>query len=59
MCSSLAMMLCVFFFFTTGQIRGSLNTSGQIADAQKPAWRQSLGQLLEKAVFLSTPEADL
>lgn len=45
--------------FTTEQIKGLLNTSVQIADAQKPAWRRSLGQLLEKVVFLSTPETAL
>jgi len=52
-------MVCWFFFFATGQIKGLLNTSGQIADAQQPAWRRSLGQLLEKAASLSTPEAAL
>lgn len=44
-------------FFTTWQIKGSLNTSGQIADAQKTAQIQSLGQLLEKAEFLSIIKA--
>lgn len=36
-----------------------LNISGQIAGAQKPAWRWRLEQLLNKTVFLNTPQAVL